>query len=395
MSTTLFSTPGVSHEPPVERTRPLRVCHVSLTLKTGGLERLLVDFARRHDRDDVSLEFLAMRELGPFAEAIAETGCPVAKLESWKRLPQMRELVERFRAGKFDVVHTHNTYPHLYATLAARWAGVPIVVNTRHGQRLGHNWKANLQYRWTSRLVDRVIAVSDDAARLCLQEDRLPNRLVTRIWNGIDLEQFPWQGSSGDLTAVTVSRLSAEKDIPTMLRAVPHVRAEFPQFRLNIVGDGSERTTLEQLTDELQLRDAVTFLGEQRDVPRHLTAAGFYVSSSLSEGISLTLLEAMAAGLPVVATAVGGNPEIVLPGVTGALCPAADPLALAEQMKEMCRQRTDWLAMGAAGRQRVAQHFTIQRMLDDYTALYRRIRQQKQRGSRGRTANLVRETQGA
>ncbi|MBA4030739.1 MAG: lipopolysaccharide biosynthesis protein [Planctomyces sp.] len=358
------------HVPASSEQRPLRVCHVSLTLKTGGLERLLVDFARRYDHERVALTFLAMSDIGPFAEKIREAGCEVHQLKTRGRWNQFHEMNAFFRSRQFDVVHTHNTYPHLYATLAARRARVPVVVNTRHGQRLGHNWRANLQYRLTSKLVDRIVAVSDDAARLCVREDKLPTGIVTRIWNGIDLAQFGWRGSSQELTAITVSRLSCEKDIGTMLRAVDLVRRQYPAFKLIIVGDGAERAPLEKLTAELDLSSHVSFLGERHDVPELLAGAGFFVSSSLSEGISLTLLEAMAVGLPVVATAVGGNPEIILPGVTGLLAPAGNAEELARAMLEMCGQRNEWLAMGAAGRERVSEFFHIDRMIDDYTRLY-------------------------
>lgn len=383
-TSTISPNPSVvsdADDPHVEETpsRPLKVCHVSLTLKTGGLERLLVDFARRHDHDRAELTFLAMRDIGPFAEYIRETGCEVHQLKTRGRLAQFQEMSAFFKAHQFDVIHTHNTYPHLYATLAARWSGVPVVVNTRHGQRLGHNWRANLQYRFTSRLVDRIIAVSDDAARLCLNEDRLPASVVARIWNGIDPAQFAWRGSSQELSAITVCRLSAEKDIGTLLKAVDRVRRVHPTFQLIIVGDGAERPHLEQLAAQLDLANHVSFLGERHDIPELLAQAGFFVSSSLSEGISLTLLEAMAVGLPVVATAVGGNPEIILPGVTGQLAPAADPEQLASAMLEICQHRNDWLAMGAAGRERVQEFFHIDRMIDDYTRLYETLLAEKSR----------------
>ena len=112
-------------------------------------------------------------------------------------------------------------------------------------------------------------------------------------------------------------------------------------------------------------------MGERTDVPRLLRDAGFFVSSSLTEGISLTLLEAMAVGLPIVATAVGGNPEIVVAGKTGSLVPASDPRALADAMIAMCRNQSSWLQMGKAGRDRVVRNFDVHRMASDYEHLYR------------------------
>ena len=356
-------------------TRRLRLCHLSVGLATGGLERLLVDFARFHDGDQFEVTFAAMQNEGRPAQEIRELDCVVHALhgKGKGRLKILRELSELFRAEKIDIVHTHNAVPHFYGTLAARWAGVPVVVHTRHGQRFGHGWKSALQYRLAAYGVDRIVAVSDDAALLSCREDRLPAAKVQRIWNGIDMDRFNFRGPSTRPVAISVARLSREKDFPTLLHAVPQVIREIPEFRLQIVGDGAERPALEQLVHELNLSGCVELLGERSDIPELLAGAGFFVSSSRTEGVSLTLLEAMAVGLPILATTVGGNPEVVVDGVTGRLVPAADPQALAAGMIDMCKHATEWPTQGAMGRQRVADHFDIRRMLRDYEALYQQL----------------------
>ncbi|MDX1969709.1 MAG: glycosyltransferase [Planctomycetaceae bacterium] len=355
---------------PPSQTQPLRVCHVSLTLKTGGLERILADLARHHHRDACRLSFVAMRTVGRFADEIRRTGCHVHQLQASGRLGQVRELTRWLRQERIDVVHTHNTYPHVYASLAARWAGVPVVVQTRHGQRAGHGWKSRVLYRSAAWLVDRVVAVSDDAARLCVAADGLRAEKVTRIWNGIDLSDFEYHGPVAAPIAISVARLSPEKDFPTLLRAVARAAATIPELRLKIVGDGPERGALERLSADLGLAARVAFLGERTDVPSLLKSAGFFVTASLTEGISLTLLEAMAVGLPVVATDAGGNGEIVVDGETGRITPIGDVDALADAIVEMCRRQGDWPALGRAGRERVCDHFDVRRMVDDYEALY-------------------------
>lgn len=352
-------------------TRPLRVCHVSLTLKTGGLERLLADIARHSDGERCQPEFLALSEVGRFADVIRETGCAVHTLRPAGRIGQLRQMVRLFSSGHFDVVHTHNTYPHIHGSIAARLARVPIVVNTRHGQRAGHGWKSRTQFRWASHLVDRVIAVSDDAAALCVQADGLAKKKVCRIWNGIDIDDFQFCGPAQTPTAISVARLSAEKDFPTLLRAMSLAVQQIPDLQLILVGDGPERNKLEQLVQELRLDHHVRLLGERTDVPLLLAQAGFFVTSSLTEGISLTLLEAMAVGLPVIATAVGGNSEIVDPPHTGRLVSAGDPAGLAAAMVDLCRQPQQWSGMGRAGRDRVEEHFEVRRMVTDYEQLYR------------------------
>lgn len=351
-------------------TETLRVCHVSLTLNTGGLERLLSDFARLHDKEQFHLEFVAMKSIGKFADEIRDAGCLVHQLTASGRWQQIRELSRWLKTQQIEIVHTHNTFPHINATIAAKLAGVPVVINTRHGQRLGHGWKSRWQYRIASQFADRIVTVSDDAARLCRENDGVPATKIQRIWNGIDLEKFNFTGPELKPVAISVARLSPEKDFSTLLRAVREVVNVVPEFQLRIAGDGQERGKLEQLASDLGIREHVEFLGDRSDVPALLSQAGFFVSSSLSEGISLTLLEAMAVGLPVVATAVGGNPEIVEEGVTGQLVPSDNPNGLAEAMIAMCQRLADWPAIGECGRQRVERHFEIRRMISDYEQLY-------------------------
>ncbi len=363
-------------------TTPLRVCHVSLTLKTGGLERILADLSRHHDRTACMPEFLAIREVGRFADEIRDAGGIVHQLKPAGRLGQIGQMRRLFAEQGFDVIHTHNTYPHLYASVAARLAGVPVVINTRHGQRAGHGWKSRTQFRWASRLVDRIVAVSDDAANLCIEVDRIAPKKVQRIWNGIDLSDFSFAGPAPRPVAISVARLSAEKDFPTLLRAIPQVVAQIPKFRLTIVGDGPERAGLVRLASELQITGSVDFPGERTDVPALLRDAGFFVSSSLTEGISLTLLEAMAVGLPVVATAVGGNPEIVIQDETGLLVPAGDPAAMAKAIVSMCRNQSQWQALGTAGRERVVRNFDVHRMARDYERLYQELHRTKRHRDR-------------
>lgn len=358
-------------------TVPLRVCHVSLTLKTGGLERLLADIARHHDVAGIQPEFLAINEVGRFADVIRDAGCPVHVLQKSGRWGQIRQMVRLFRQQRFDVVHTHNTYPHIYGSIAARVAGVPVVVNTRHGQRAGHGWKSRTQFRWASHLVDRIIAVSDDAKDLCVNSDGVTSRKVVRIWNGIDVDDFTYTGPAGTPVAISVARLSAEKDFPTLLKAMSLAVREVPELTLKIVGDGPMRSRLEQLTRELNLTAQVQFLGERSDVPALLAGAGFFVTSSVTEGISLTLLEAMAVGLPVVATRVGGNSEIVDPPRTGQLVEAADPAGLAAAIVSMAQQPHEWRRMGLAGRDRVTEHFEVRRMTTEYERLYRTLLNEK------------------
>lgn len=351
----------------------LKICHVSMTLQTGGLEKLLVELARHSNSDEAEMHFLCLEEAGVPAEELQAMGCEVTSLELKKlgKLRLLKALYRHFAQHQFDVVHTHNTYPGFYAALPARMAGVPAIINTQHGRGCGPNWKAHWQFRIANQFTHSILGVSDDATELCRKQDPFHKSKIETLWNGIDVDRFAYHGPQNSAHAISVARLSKEKDFPTLLNALPAVLKQHPDFRLTIVGDGAERKALEELTASLQLTDCVTFLGERHDVPDLLKQAGFFVSSSSTEGISLTLLEAMAVGLPIVTTAVGGNPEIVQDRETGHLVPAGNPEALAQAIISHLNNRDMWSAMGELARQRVEKHFSIKRMVSDYMALYR------------------------
>jgi glycosyltransferase involved in cell wall biosynthesis len=350
----------------------IRICHVSMTLRTGGLERLLVDFARHANQRRYQLHFVSLTDGGPPAEELRRLDVPVDLMgfPDCGKLGLIRRLSRHFRSHHIHVVHTHNTYAHFYATLAAKLAGVRVVMNTQHGRGCGNGWKDHWQFRIANRFATRIVGVSDDATRLCLAQNAASRGKMLRVWNGIDVDRFEFVGPQPELSAISVARLSPEKDFGTLLRATAIVLQEFPQFRLRIVGDGQERAGLERLSTELGLTSAVEFMGERSNVPALLATAGFFVSSSRTEGISLTVLEAMSVGLPVVTTAVGGNPEIVVEGTTGLLAPAENPQALADAILRMCRVKSSWKEMGRAGRERVEEHFNIRSTMAHYETLY-------------------------
>ncbi|MFP6765069.1 MAG: GT4 family glycosyltransferase PelF [Planctomycetaceae bacterium] len=353
----------------------MRVCHVSMCLETGGLERLLVEFAKYGSKKRFDPCFIALSSLGQPAEELRGLGMQVESVagSTSGKLGRLRFLKDYFRTNQIDIVHSHNTLAHFYAGIAAKLAGVSVVLNTQHGKGCGNTWKHRAQFRIANRFTDQIVGVSEDAAELCRRQDGRSRDRITAIWNGIDIDRFEYQGPADAPVAISVARLSPEKDFPTLLRAVWILIQEFPEFRLKIVGDGHERPYLEALADDLKLQKHVEFLGECSDVPRQLTQAGFFVSATLTEGISLTVLEAMATGLPIVTTDVGGNPEIVQQGRNGRLVRAGHPELLANAMREMLLDRDGWPVMGELGRQRVEQHFNVRNMVRQYESLYEEL----------------------
>jgi glycosyltransferase involved in cell wall biosynthesis len=356
------------------RPRRLRIAHVTPGLDMGGLEKLLVEFARHADRERFELRFVSLGNRGVLADEIEAAGWPVASLGVPEGLrPGLLLRLARLLAGwGADVVHTHDERAHLYGTAAARLAGVPRVVHTRHSQGTRLTRRQRAAVVLASAGVDHFVCVSHDSARLAVRQG-INRRKVRVIWNGIDTQRFTPSGGAATGPAIVVARLSPEKDVANLLRAAQLVRRQSPSFRLEVAGDGPCLPDLRRLAGELALDDCVSFLGQVRDVPGLLARAGLFVLPSLSEGISLTLLEAMSSGLAVVATRVGGNPEVVADGQTGLLVPPADPPALAATLLTVSQDAGLRSRLGRAGRQRAEQHFDIRRTVADYERLFRGV----------------------
>lgn len=340
----------------------------------GGLEKLLVEFARHADRRRFSLRFVSLGHRGILADDIEACGWPVTATDQpdGLRLSLVLRLARRFSHWHADVIHTHDDRAHLYGTLAGRLARIPRLIHTRHGRSPHLTRRQKLLVGAASRWIDHFVCVSEDIAGLSVQSGVRADR-VRSICNGIDVQRFAYHGPQPGGPAVLVARLSPEKDIETLLRAVALVVRQDPDFRLEIAGDGPCMPSLRQSAASLGLDEYVRFLGQVRDVPALLARAGMFVLSSLSEGISLTLLEAMASGLPIVATRVGGNPEVVRDGETGLLVPPENPDALAKTLLRLRGDRDTCVRFGAAGRRRIEARFDIRRMVAEYELLYLRL----------------------
>jgi glycosyltransferase involved in cell wall biosynthesis len=355
----------------VSTERRLRVVHVTPGLDMGGLEKLLVEFARHADRRRFALRFVTLGGRGALAGDIESCGWPVTALgePDGLRPGLVLRLARRFRHWQPDVIHTHDDRAHLYGTFAGRLARVPRLLHTRHGRSPHLSCRQRMLVNAAARLIDHFVCVSEDSARLAVRHGVPANRVRT-IWNGIDVRRFAYVGPRRDGPAVLVARLSPEKDIETLLHAAALVVCQDAAFRLEIAGDGPCMPSLQKTTADLGLEGHVRFLGQVRDVPALLARAGLFVLSSLSEGISLTLLEAMASGLPIVATHVGGNPEVVAHGESGFLVPPRNPLALADALLRLRRDHDACVRLGEAGRRRVETKFDIRRMVREYETLY-------------------------
>ncbi len=355
--------------------RRLRILHLTQGLDVGGQEKLLVEFARHADRTRFDLGFVSLGERGALARDIEACGWEVTALgrPDGLRPALVPALVRLFRHWRPDVVHTHDDRPLLYGAPTAWIARVPRLVHTKHYGQVAHiTPRQTFLSTLAARLADRFVCVSRDATRTAVAQGVPADRLCT-FWNGIDLTRFDSAGPRPGGSVVTVARLSPEKDLATLLQATAQVARDFPGLCLEIAGKGPCLPDLQRLANELGLAERATFLGEVSDVAGLLERAALFVLPSRTEGISLTLLEAMARGLPVVATRVGGNPEVVVDGQTGLLVPAGEPQQLAAAMLALLRDPHRGKLMGQAGRRRVEEHFEVCGMIARYEGLYEQL----------------------
>jgi sugar transferase (PEP-CTERM/EpsH1 system associated) len=367
-----------------ERSCPIPIVHLVDSLEVGGLEKVVCDLCRLANRDQFAPTVICLQTAGKLTADLAGSGVPIISLDcpTLSKSRTLWRLVRQLRWLRPAVLHTHNPTPHFFGAAAAVLLGIPVLVHTKHGRNHPHRGLAVTKNRFVSWPTDCIVAVSADAAQVVTEVERIPPHKVQLIWNGIDLTRFPPNLDNGRPftgRAIHVARLNAVKDQDTLLRAARLVADRHPGFTLDIVGDGPREPELKRLHAALGLEDCVRFLGYRGEVGRLLRQADLFVLSSVSEGVSLTLLEAMASSLPIVATAVGGNGEVVVPGETGLLVPPQAPEALATATLSLLNDPNRARQMGQRGRQRAEEWFDVCRVVGRYEQLYLDLLRQRGR----------------
>jgi sugar transferase (PEP-CTERM/EpsH1 system associated) len=314
----------------------------------------------------------------------------------WKMLRRLKpDLVQTYNIGTLDVAPV------------AWLAGVPRVVHAEHGRDVadpdGTNRRYRAMRRWLEPFIARYVAVSTDLGKWLRESVGIAPAKVVCIPNGIDIERYAGAAGSrelrsllgafappGTLAVINVGRLDPVKDQAGLIAAFKLLCDSSPataaRLRLVIVGEGACRNDLETQIARLRLHGQVRLLGDRKDVPEILAECDVFALSSVAEGIPLTLLEAMAAGLPIVATRVGGVGEVVVDGVTGTLVEPSNPAALAHALRGYVEDESRRGQRGDAGRQRVEQRFSLPAMLAGYTSLYDEILAKRDHASSSRVS---------
>jgi glycosyltransferase involved in cell wall biosynthesis len=365
----------------------MRILHVIDNLNTGGAEHMLLNLATEQCRRQHLVEVLCMFELGDLAgqmqaQGVRVTACHKQSGFDWACVRTMLRIVSQFKP---DVVHTHCLMGNYYlAFVRLLLASRSCLIVTRHGLlRGGHVARLGLLFHVSLWFTDWAVGVCDAVSEeLFTQHARFTPRIVS-IKNGIDVQRFQVRNPQQHLVLTSqlglpeqariigiVARLNPVKNHQLLLEAFAIIKQQLPEAALVVIGEGECRPALEASIQRLKLPDAVFLLGDRSDVHTLLAGCDVFVLSSDNEGYSLALLEAAASGLPLVATDVGGNVDIVNPDLNGLLVPAKDPEALATALTRLLTDVPLAEHMGANARRWVEQHGSVQAMADAYDRLY-------------------------
>jgi glycosyltransferase involved in cell wall biosynthesis len=362
------------------------ICQLLHSLRVGGAEVLAARLARQLS-GEFRFVFLCLDELGTLGQELRDEGFPMCVLGrspgvDWKCSWRLQQFLRR---EQVDLVHAHQYTPFFYALTARLCYRRPPVLFTEHGRHFPDypRPKRKVANRLLLERRDRVVGVGHSVRHALIDNEGIPGGRVQVIYNGVDLSPFA-NGVHGrstvrqemgvgpeDLVILQVARLDPIKDHATAVRALEQVLPHRPNARLVFVGEGPQRAEIEAFVRQRGLEGQVRLMGLRTDVARLLPAADVFLLTSVSEGIPLTLIEAMAARLPVVATRVGGVAETVEDGRTGLLAEAGDAAALAERILRLAGDRALAVEMGRLGRERALALFSESQMHAGYSQLYR------------------------
>jgi sugar transferase (PEP-CTERM/EpsH1 system associated) len=372
--------------------RPV-VMHVMYRFDTGGLENGVVNLINHMPATQYRHVVLALTEVTDFSKRVQRSDVEFISLHKppGQGFWQFYKLYQLFRRLRPAIVHSRNLAA-LEVQLPAWAAGVPVRIHGEHGRDMGDLDGSNTRYRRVRRFykhfVHHYLALSRDLVDYLVHKVRVPADRITQVYNGVDTEKFapavngtqriagcPFNPSVHWLIG-TVGRMQAVKAPTLLAHAFVQALEQAPELRqrlrLVMVGEGPLRAESQAILEAAGLTDLAWLPGERNDVADVMRGLHCFVLPSLAEGISNTILEAMASGLPVIATDVGGNADLVAQGATGDIVPSADSHAMALKLIERASSPEQARLMGQVGRQRVLERFSMQAMVSNYLAVYDR-----------------------
>jgi len=366
--------------------QPLRIVYLIDKMGAGGAQTHLRSLASRLDRESFSTEVVCLTRGGVSADRLRLEGVPVnvlgvTRLYSPAAVPAFLRFAARLRALRPSVLHTYLSTANVFGTAVARAASVSGLITTRRDTGFADGRLMRRALGLTNRWARRVVAVSEDTARIARQREGIREPFLTVIPNGVDLDRFTRTGRRDEARAVlgipasarllvTVSHLTPIKAIDVLVEAAPAIRAAVPGAFVLVAGRGTEQERVQARIDALGLGGEFRLLGSYDDVPALLEAADLFVLPSRSEGQPNAVIEAMAMGLPVVASRVGGVPEVSRHDREALLVEPDAPERLAEACIRVLTGPDLAIRLGRAGHERARAEFSLPTMLKRYSELY-------------------------
>jgi glycosyltransferase involved in cell wall biosynthesis len=351
----------------------MKIVHVVYSLEMGGAEVIVAQLCRIQRAQGHQPSVIAYSKLGVIGEALVAEGFSVHVPGAAHPFRTMLRYFKLFRRLRPDVVHCHNVAPTIQASLAARLAGVPAVISTRHRLELHpYNRSSERKYNLACRACHWVTGICQVTCdNIAIGPFAQPKKIVL-VYNGTDpvVPAPSTELVKTGFTLLFIGRLVREKDLPTLLRALAIARSTVPGLTCWIVGEGNVRADLEALSAELDLTSIVRLWGLRTDTAQFFSAADTFIMSSISEGLPMSLLQAMSLSLPSILTDVDGMGEVLRLTHSGLLTPVGDPSAMAAAIHQMATDPS--LRANFAGHALAAyqQHFTLEKMNAGYLHYY-------------------------
>ncbi len=365
----------------------MRIAYLATSMKLGGAEVQALSLAQQMRARGHEAIFISLVPVGPIVDEAKKVGVPAQSLGMRPGIPDPRamlRLARILRAWKPDVLHSHMVHANLLARVVRPLTRIPVLISTVHNIDEGGALRMT-GYRLTHGLADLTTIISQAAAERYVRIKAVPEGELRVIPNGVDTTSFSYRpewrsalraelGLGDEFLWLAVGRFEAAKDYPNMLTSFSKILTQHPRSVLAVAGGGAGKPAMEEMAEKLGLKQSVRFLGLRRDVPGLMSAADGYVMSSAWEGLPMVLLEAASSCLPVVATDVGGNKEVVLEGENGFLVPPRNSDALAStMMRLMALPTAERRSLGARGRAYVCEHYSLGRIVDTWEGIYREL----------------------
>lgn len=354
----------------------IKIIYIITALNIGGAEKLLLDLVKKLDEEKYDIKIATVVGGGNLVIKFEEVGIPVKVFKKKGKigLGVIWKIYRYLRQERPEIVHTHLFGGDTWGRIAAILARVPIIVTTEHNTNIDEKFLKRVVKKMLSFFTAKIIAVSEAVKKYSVQKDHISEKKIEVILNGVDLEKFLQisQKEFGDPPIIgIIGRLEEQKGHKYLFEALNLLKT-IP-WTLWVVGDGSLKAELEKLAKILDLRERTIFLGAQENIPEILDKVDIFVLSSLWEGLGLAVIEAAAAAKPIVATNVGGIPEIIENEKTGLLVEPGNVKSLADGVERMLLGEGEALTMGRAAREYVKDRFGLDKMVKAYEEVYEKV----------------------